>query len=127
MTEKLEVGGNMTSLLQCEYSYLLTLPYGGKPEEISDEYGKYYVTGTDKYSIYLVEELSKINSVLGCNISMDGYFTSVPLTRWATEHKISIVGTMRLDRKGIPKEFRSTDNHEEKSTTFMDKMLVMRT
>ena len=51
---------------------------------------------------------------------MDMYFTSVPLARWATEHKISIVGTMRLDRKGIPKEFKSTDNSEEKSTTFIN-------
>ena len=75
--------------------------------EVNDEYRKYYVTGTDNYTIYLVEEFSKLNSLEGCNISMDRYFTPVTLARWATEHKFSIVGTMRLDRKGTPKDFKS--------------------
>ena len=60
------------------YTYY-TLPYAGKPEDLQDnEYKKYYVTGTDNYSIYLIEELSKINSIQGCNISVDRFFTSVP-------------------------------------------------
>ena len=100
------------------YTYY-SLPYGGKPEEMNDEYRKYYVTGTDNYTIYLVEEFSKLNSLEGCNISMDRYFTSVTLARWATEDKFSIVGTMRLDRKGIPKDFKCTNGRDEKSTEFI--------
>ena len=101
------------------YTYY-TLPYAGKPEDLQDnEYKKYYVTGTDNYSIYLIEELSKINSIQGCNISVDRFFTSVPLARWATLHKITIIGTMRLDRKGITKELKTLEGREEKSTIYM--------
>lgn len=108
------------SLCDAEVPYTyFTLPYGGKPDEENEEYGKYHVTGTDNYTKYLVEEFSKINSLEGCNISMDRYFTSVPLARWATENKFTIVGTMRLDRKGVPKQFKDMENREEKSTLYI--------
>ena len=37
------------------YTYF-TLPYGGKPDIINSDAGKYFVTGTDNYTIYLVNE-----------------------------------------------------------------------
>ena len=46
---------------------------------------------------------------------MDRYFTSVTIARWALEKKITMVGTTRLDRKGIPKEIKSLENREERS------------
>ena len=60
------------------YTYF-TLPYAGKPEEITGEAAKFYVTGTDKY---LVTEFNQYNSIQGCNISMDKYFTSAALAEW---------------------------------------------
>ena len=100
------------------YSYF-THPYGGKPEETNEETEKYYVTGTDNFTKYLVEEFSRVNSLEGCNISMDRYFTSVQLARWALEKKFTIVGTMKLDRKGIPKDFKDMSSREELSTSFI--------
>ena len=35
---------------------------------------------------------------------MDRYFTSVSLATWALEKNINIAGTMKRERKGIPKE-----------------------
>ena len=91
-----------------------TLPYAGKPEDLSNEASKFYITGTDESSKYLVENLNRFNSIKGCNISMDRCFTSITLVDWATTRHFSIVGTMRLDRKGIPKEIKSMEGLEEK-------------
>ena len=38
---------------------------------------------------------------------MNRYFTSATLVEWAIENKITIVGTMRHDRKGILKELKT--------------------
>ena len=100
------------------YTYI-TLPYAGKPNDINNEAKKYYVCDTDGYTKYLVEEFTKINSIEGCNISMDQYFTSITIARWATDHKFMIVGTMKHNRKGIPKEFKTVDGREKLSTNFI--------
>ena len=62
------------------YTYY-TLPYAGKPEEITDD--SEYVTGTDNYTKYLVEGLEQHVNLQGQKISMDRYFTSMTLS-----HKI---------------------------------------
>ena len=101
-----------------QYTYF-TLPYASKPEDLNNKASKFYITGTDKYSKYLVENFNRFNSVKGCNISIDRYFTSITLADWATTKHFSIVGTMRLDRKGIPKEINSMEESEEKSTIYL--------
>ena len=54
----------------------------------------------------------------GRNISLDRYFTSVTLAEWCLERNITIVGTLKSDRKGIPKEVKGVADREEKSTAF---------
>ena len=49
---------------------------------------------------------------------MDRYFTSITLADWATMKHFSIVETMPLDRKEIPKEIKSMEGQEEKSTIY---------
>ena len=49
---------------------------------------------------------------------MNRYFTSVSLAEWGIDQKFTIVGTMRHDHKGIPKEMKSLKDREEKSTIF---------
>ena len=110
------------------YTYY-SLPYGGKPENLNvNPYKKYYVSGTDEYTKYLVEGVSQYNDIRGRNISMDRYFTSVTLAEWASSKDITIVGTMRLDRIGIPKTIKDMVHREERSTyiysTEKDHMLV---
>ena len=93
------------------YTYW-TLPYAGKPDTLGSEY---YVTGTDEYTKYLVDKFSLYGSLEGRNISLDRYFTSVSIAEWCLAEKISIVGTMRLDRKGIAPEMKSLEDRDEKS------------
>ena len=92
-----------------------TLSYAGKPSETNNEASKYYITGTDEYTKYLVNGVNHYHSIGGSNLSMDRYFTSVTIARWALENKITIVGTMRLHSKGIPTEIKSLENREERS------------
>ena len=101
-----------------QYTYY-SLPYAGKPDDLNGDAGKYYITGTDQYSKYLTENLNKFNSIKGCNVSMDCYFTSITLADWATSHNFSFVGTMRLDRKDIPKEIKTLDGRQKKSTLYV--------
>ena len=46
---------------------------------------------------------------------MDRYFTSVTMAQWALEKKITIAGTIRLDRKCRPKGIKSLENREKSS------------
>ena len=96
------------------YTYY-TLPYAGKPSEINNETSKYYIAGTDEYTKYLVNGVNHYNSIDGSNISMDRYFTSVAVAQWTLEKKTTIVGKMRLDRKGRPKKIKSLENREKSS------------
>ena len=64
---------------------------------------------------YLVNGLSAHCKMEEINISMDRCFTSVSLASWALEKSITIIGTMRHSRIGIPKELKSVANIEEKS------------
>ena len=51
---------------------------------------------------------------------MDRYFKLVSVAKWALdEQSITIVGTMRHDRKGIPKELKMLDEREEKSPMYV--------
>ena len=49
---------------------------------------------------------------------MDRYFTFVSLAEWGIGQKFTIAGTMRHDRKDIPKEMKLLKDREEKSTIF---------
>ena len=85
------------------YTYY-SLPYAGKPEKVEGPDAKYYITGTDEYSKYLIDELPVYCNLQGINISMNRYFTSVSLSTWASEKNITIVGSMEHDQKDILKE-----------------------
>ena len=98
------------------YTYF-TLPYAGKPNEVTED--SYYVTGTDNYTIYLVEGMSKFCDIRGRNISMDRYFTSMTIAEYLLSKEITLVGTLRSDRKGIPKELKETKERETPSIVYV--------
>ena len=52
------------------YTYF-SLAYAGKAEVVVGNGGKFYITGTDEYTNYLLTGLSRHTSIQGCNISMD--------------------------------------------------------
>ena len=96
------------------YTYY-SLPYAGKPEKAEGSTAKYYITGTDECSKYLNNELSVYCNVQGINIFMDRYSTSISLETLALKKNIAIVGTMKHDQKGIPKELKLVTDKEERS------------
>ena len=93
-----------------------TLPYAGKPEVIGAI--DYYVTGCNEYTKWLVNNFQIYGTLQGRNISLDRYFTSVILAEWCLERNIPIVGTLKPDQKGIPKEMKGVADREEKSAAF---------
>ena len=112
------------------YTYF-SLPYAEKPEVLNKENlaVSYYVTGTDKYTKYLVKGFSTDSNMSCCNFPMDRCFTSIPLAQWSLERNITIVDTMRLDQKDLPPEIKKVDKHDERSTFYVhdkddDLMLV---
>ena len=97
------------------YTYY-TLPYAGKPEEITDD--SEYVTGTDNYTKYLVEGLEQHVNLQGRNISMDRYFTSMTISEYLLDKGMTVVGSMPSVRAGIPKEMKETKSRESPSTLY---------
>ena len=98
------------SLNAARYSYtFISSPYSGKPTE---EGGQYYIQGTEAIVHYLIETLSTNSSLAGRNISFDRLYTSIPLAKWLLEKRITCIGNMQLNRKGIPDELKETKNRE---------------
>ena len=106
------------STIPCTY---FTLPYAGKLNNVGlNNASKFYVSDTDEYTKYLVAETSKYNKLKETKILMDRYFTSVSVGKLALDDQsITIVGTIRHDRKEIPKELKMLDGREEKSTMYV--------
>ena len=55
-------------------------------------------------------------SLRGRNISLDIYFTSLSIAEWCLDKDITITGTLRKDRIGLPREMKVGDGREAKST-----------
>ena len=91
-----------------------SLLYSGKPENPD----QFYVLGTDEKTHY---NLSKDTSIRGRNISMDRYFTSIPLSEWLLDKNITFVGTLQKNHIGITAEIKDVKEREEKLTVFVYK------
>ncbi|XP_041481524.1 uncharacterized protein LOC121428771 [Lytechinus variegatus] len=94
------------------YAYtFVTLPYSGKPTEAPTAD---YITGTEEIVQYLVNKMKEYNHVQGRNITMDRFYTSLSLADWLfTEVNATIIGTMMINRKGIPAEVKPTAGRDE--------------
>ena len=98
---------------QVPYTYY-SLPYAGK-HEIPNEY---YVPGMDEKSMYLVTKLRLYCDLTGRNISMDRYFTSLSIADWLLERNMTVVGTMKDNRVGIPQKLRNPQGRDVRSTKY---------
>ena len=52
----------------------------------------------------------------GRNITTDNLYTSIPLANKLLERKMTLVGTMRHNRVGLPKEVKRLEGREHNST-----------
>ena len=83
--------------------------YSGKPAGQPNEF---YISGTDNYIKYLVSRLLENQPLRGRNISMDRLYSSIPIARWLLEHNITMLGTLKSNRIGIPPEIKDVSERE---------------
>ena len=69
--------------------------------------------------MYLVDNLSSRVNITGRNMSVDCYVTSVAIEHYLKEQKMTIVGTMRANRKGISKELVNMQNRDDRDVKFV--------
>jgi hypothetical protein len=86
--------------------------YSGKPE---GEPGPYYITGIFPLVTSLVEQLESHVSIKGRNITMDRLYSGLELFEWLLARNITAIGTIMLNRKGIPRSLTSLEGRENKS------------
>lgn len=82
--------------------------------------GKGSNTTTLPLAEYFVKELSKPIYGSNRNITMDNWFTSIPLAKNLLKepYKLTIVGTLRANKPEIPPEFRNNKNRPINTSMF---------
>jgi hypothetical protein len=92
------------------YTFIAS-PYCGKSTE---DGGKYYVQGTEAIVKQMIERLLENKVPLtGRNISFDRLYTSISIALWLY---ITCLGTMQINRKGVPAEMKDFKNRENLSS-----------
>lgn len=98
------------SMNATSYPYTYTAHvYSGKPVNGT---GPFYTQAVTETVQYLVRKMLEKNDLKGRNISMDRLYTSIPLAEWLLDHKITMVGTLQSNRKGIPEAMKVTTDRE---------------
>ncbi|XP_071056421.1 piggyBac transposable element-derived protein 4-like [Onthophagus taurus] len=91
------------------YYMVSALPYIGKEDRISKE----------PVSTQIVKKLAEPIYGTNRNITMDNYFTSIPLAHdMLKNHKLTIVGTLRNNKREIPPSFLPNRKKEILSSQF---------
>ncbi|XP_060809155.1 piggyBac transposable element-derived protein 4-like [Amyelois transitella] len=73
----------------------------------------------DNSAMALVSRLSEGIYGTGRNITCDNFFTSIPLLdKFEAEHRLSVLGTIRKNKKELPKTFTEIRGRAEKSSLF---------
>ena len=88
-------------------------PFAGKP---SVESGEYYLGTTEAITLRLIDKVAEKQDMQGRNISMDNLYTSIPPCQQLLDRGMTLVGTMRHNRVGLPKEVKSLEGRETFST-----------
>ena len=87
--------------------------FAGKPEIQGQT--PYYNPSTEAVTLRLFDTYGW-DKLKGRNISLDNLYTSIPMTQKMLEKGVTVLGTMRHNRKGLPKEISSTKDREHLSS-----------
>ena len=88
---------------------MYTIPYVGKPYVVTDT----HISNTDELLRRIIEGYERFGHKLrGTNISVDRYYTSIPIAEWLLQKKVTMIGTMKSIRKGIPTELKKIDTQD---------------
>ena len=66
----------------------------------------------------VVHDLSRPLEGSGRNITCDNFFTSIPLAQSLLQKKLTILGTIRSNKRQLPPEFCKDKSREQHSTLF---------
>lgn len=105
-------GIKIYALTDAKMFYTLKMEvYTGKQPE-----GPYSV---DNSSMAVVLRLCDVIHNTGRNITCDNFFTSIPLIdKLEQEYKLTVIGTIRKNKRELPNQFVNIRNREEKSSLF---------
>ena len=89
--------------------------YAGKPIEP----GPYHTSSVQEVTLKLVDDYKNHGNkdIVGRNITTDNLYTSIPLAQEFLDRGVTLVGTVRSNRKGVPAAIKSLENREDKSST----------
>ena len=88
-------------------------PFAGKPSVAG---GEYYLDSKEAITLRLIDKVAEKQDLQGRNISMDNFYISIPLCQQMLDRGMSLVGTMRHNRVGLPKEIKSLVGREKGET-----------
>ena len=91
------------------YTYSICV-VAGKPVDGS---GQFYTPTVLSKVQRLVENLEQHVSLKGRNLTTDRYYTSIGLAKWLLEKNITLIGTFRANRQGIPPQIKTLSEREE--------------
>ncbi|XP_059055006.1 piggyBac transposable element-derived protein 4-like [Achroia grisella] len=92
------------------YTQTMEVYLGKQPD------GPYQV---DDSAVALVLRLSENIYNTGRNITCDNFFTSIPLLdKLESQYKLTVIGTIRKNKRELPKEFTEVRGRAEKSSLF---------
>lgn len=90
-----------------------------KNQKYEAAYVKYGFTAIQPFfCIQIVMQLCSRFRNTGRNITMDNFFTSVPLAQHLLEKDLTIVGTLRQNKPDIPPLMKASKSREVQSTEF---------
>ena len=72
----------------------------------------YYTPGMSQTVKYLIQNLKCHTNLVARNVSYDRLYTSIPMAQWLLDRRITSVGTLQSNRKGILAEIKEIIDRE---------------
>lgn len=105
-------GVNMKDLNEVTFPFTYgSQVYAGKPEQPGD----YHIPTTEGITLRLLENYGW-NKLQGVNLTTDNLYSSIPLARKLLAKKMTFLGTLRKNRRGLTPNMKKTHGRDHLST-----------